>query len=61
MSDLVRKGIALAALLVALALPRRPGAAADPDRLVRRVVLGVSAYGCLTAVVLLAHWIRALN
>ena len=58
---LVLLGVALlAALLLALALVRRPRAAADSDRLVRRVVLGASAYGGLTTAVLLAHWVKAL-
>jgi hypothetical protein len=53
----------LAALLFALALPRRASAApahAD-DRLVRRAVLAASAYGCLTTVVVLAHWVSAIG
>ena len=59
---LVVLGVALlAALMFALALPRPTRAAANSDRLVRRVVLGASAYGCLTAVVLLTHWVRALG
>lgn len=58
---LVVLGVALlAALMFALAFPRRPPAAREFDRLVRRLVLAASAYGCLTAVVLLAHWVRAL-
>lgn len=58
---LVVLGVALlAALMFALALPRRPRPAPESDRLVRRVVLGASAYGCLTGVVLLFQWIKAL-
>jgi Protein of unknown function (DUF2752) len=59
---LVVLGVALlAALMFALALPRRGTPAHAADGLVRRVVLGASAYGCLTTVVLLAHWVRALG
>ena len=59
---LVILGVALlAALMFALALPRPTRAAANSDRLVRRVVLGVSAYGGLTTVVLLAHWVKAIR
>ena len=56
---LVVAGLALvAALMLAFAL--RPGAR-HSDGLVRNLVLGASAYGCLTAAVLLIHWVRALN
>lgn len=51
----------LAALLFALALPRPDGRAPASERLVRRAVFAASAYGCLTTVVLLAHWVRAIN
>ncbi len=58
---LVVLGVALlAALMFSLALPRRAAPARARDALVRRVVLAASAYGCLTGVVLLAHWLRAL-
>ena len=50
----------LAALLFALAVPRRAGAARASDGLARGLILGASAYGCLTGVVLLVHWLRAL-
>lgn len=52
--------VLLAALLFALALPRRAAPAKPSDGLVRRLVLAASAYGCLTGVVLLVHWVRAL-
>jgi hypothetical protein len=59
---LVVLGLALvAALMFALALRPAPRAARDSDGLVRGVVLGASAYGCLTAAVLLVHWVRVLN
>lgn len=55
---LVVAGLALvAALLFALAVPR---ATRPSDALVRKLVVGASAYGCLTTVVLLVHWVRAL-
>jgi hypothetical protein len=58
---LVVLGVALlAALLFALALPRRPRAPRESDALVRRAVVVASAYGCLTTAVLLVHWFRAL-
>lgn len=55
---LVVLGLALvAALMFGLAL--RPGPRPS-DGLVRSLVLGASAYGCLTAAVLLVHWVRSL-
>ena len=51
----------LAALLFALALPRPARPAHASERLVRRAVFAASAYGCLTTVVLLAHWVRAIG
>lgn len=58
---LVVLGLALvAALMFALAVPRAPLDARTSDGLIRRLVLGASAYGGLTGVVLLVHWVRAL-
>ena len=59
---LVVLGVALlAALMFALAVPRPARGAQAADGLVRKIVLGASAYGCLTTAVLLAHWIKAVS
>jgi hypothetical protein len=48
--------------LLALGLLLLVAACARPaDALVRKVVVSASAYGCLTAFVLLVQWVRALS
>lgn len=49
-------GLLALGLLLLLAACARPS-----DALVRKVVVSASAYGCLTAVVLLVQWVRALS
>lgn len=63
---LVAGGLLLGLALVALTSYRlaaggAPGGAVSGDALLRRFILSAAAYGGLTTVVLMAHWLRAIT
>lgn len=58
---LVFGALLLGAALLFVALAPRAGGAPARDTLVRKLFVGASAYGGLTAVVLLAHWVRVIS
>lgn len=53
--------ILLAALLLFLAFGPRPRGARLADASARKLLIGASAYACLTTGVLFAHWVRAVS